>query len=89
MTKQEHDAATKYNFGGQMASDERRSYHYHRGLRIEARRDYIADRAAAMAWINRTRGRDPFCPTLGKGSKYRNVASYRAQKGITMLDSRT
>lgn len=88
MTKREHDAATKENWGGKgMASDERWSYRRRRGVYLTAPRDYIAERAAYMAWRNHPSaiGRDGFLPTLGIGSRYRVPQAYRARTGAPLL----
>ena len=95
MTKREFDAATKENWGGRMASDERCSYRErrmreHNGCGAYgpscAPTDYITRRANEMA---RTRaGRYPWEPvlaTLGIGSRFRAPQAWAAQTGRSML----
>lgn len=85
MTKRDHDRDTKINHG--CSYGRRTEYRAERG-RVTGR-DYIAERAAEMAWRNHPSaiGRDGFLPTLGIGSKYRTVAAYRARVGLPMLVS--
>jgi hypothetical protein len=83
MTKREFDALTKQNYGAHMGH--RTEYKRARG-RVVAD-DKVTLRCWEMARRNNRFGvlLDGFLPTLGKGSRHRNIALYRASKGIPLL----
>lgn len=80
MTKREHDAATKWNYGAVMAGDTRGYYRRDRGVPQNAREDWIARRASEAKASG--------LPTLARGSKFRSIAEYRAKHGPSMLGAR-
>ena len=83
MTKREHDAATQHNYG--CPRGDRTAYRASRG-HVTAT-DYVGQRAAAMALRNAPSRlwRDGYLPTLGAGSRYRNLAAWRARNGAALL----
>ena len=101
MTKQDFDTETKQNWGSKcMASDERCAYRNsrhleHNGSGSDAptvtKLDLILRRGREMRRRNATHrdgtiiNRDGLLPTLGIGSKWRNVAAYRRDAGTPLL----
>lgn len=88
MTRREFDKLTKETWGkGSMASDERRSYRARR--MITTGDDYIARRAARMAYLRSVRyPHEPVLATLGIGSPFRAVAVLRRALKSPMLAGR-
>lgn len=100
MTRREFDRATRQNWGGRMASDERQAYRRERLLPAFGcpalapclagwTRDYIAERAAQVAALRGARyAHESILATLGRGSQYRAPQAYRAASGKPLLFGR-
>lgn len=96
MTRREFDQATKENWGGRMASDERASYRERRLLehgsgpafgdwKPYGPDDYLARRAAKMRRLRAWRYPwDKPLPTLGIGSPFWAPQKMRATAGLPL-----